>query len=103
MTMLSSTFHKRLAYCPPSVNYIGQQVTRSKKRLGYASKKLWLERLDEMLPYAPHSALLSLIFDLGYLGNTTQTLLPSVNTIARGMFCGAKYTHHTFTPIIKHH
>ena len=31
------------------------------------------------------------------------TLLLSVNTlIARGMFCGAKYTHHTFTPIIKH-
>ena len=31
------------------------------------------------------------------------TLLPSVSTlIARGMFCGAKYTHHTFTPIIKH-
>ena len=31
------------------------------------------------------------------------TLLPSVNTlIARGMFCSAKYTHHTFTPIIKH-
>ena len=31
------------------------------------------------------------------------TLLPSVNTlIARGMFCGAKYTHHTFTLIIKH-
>ena len=30
-------------------------------------------------------------------------LLPSVDTIARGMFCGAKYTHHTFiTPIIKH-
>ena len=34
-------------------------------------------------------------------GNTT--LLPSVNTlIARGMFCGAKYTHHTVIPIIKH-
>ena len=31
------------------------------------------------------------------------TLLPSVNTlITRGMFCDAKYTHHTFTPIIKH-
>ena len=31
------------------------------------------------------------------------TWLPSVNTLtARGMFCGAKYTHHTFTPIIKH-
>ena len=30
------------------------------------------------------------------------TLLPSVNTIALGMFCGARYTHHTFTPIIKH-
>ena len=31
------------------------------------------------------------------------TLLPSINTlIARGMFCGSKYTHHTFTPIIKH-
>ena len=30
-------------------------------------------------------------------------LLPSVNTlIARGMFCGAKFNHHTFTPIIKH-
>ena len=30
-------------------------------------------------------------------------LLPSVNTIARGMFYGAKDTHHTFTPIIKHY
>ena len=31
------------------------------------------------------------------------TLLPSVNTlIARGIICGAKYIHHTFTPIIKH-
>jgi len=31
------------------------------------------------------------------------TLLPSVSTlIARGLFCGAKYTHHTFIPIIKH-
>ena len=30
------------------------------------------------------------------------TLLPSVSTIAQGMFCGAKYTHHTFTPGIKH-
>ena len=31
------------------------------------------------------------------------TLLPSVNTlIARGMFCGARYTRHTFTPNIKH-
>ena len=27
------------------------------------------------------------------------TLLPSVNTlVARGMFCGDRYTHHTFTP-----
>ena len=32
-----------------------------------------------------------------------RTLLPSVSTlIARGMFCGAKYTYHTFAPIIKH-
>ena len=30
------------------------------------------------------------------------TLLPSLNTVAQGMFCDAKYTHHTFTPIIKH-
>ena len=31
------------------------------------------------------------------------TLLPSANTlVARRMFCGAKYTRHTFTPIIKH-
>ena len=31
------------------------------------------------------------------------SLLPSVITlIARGVFCGAKYTHHTFTPTIKH-
>ena len=29
------------------------------------------------------------------------TLLPSVNTLI-ALFCGAKYTHHTFTPIIKH-
>ena len=43
---------------------------------------------------------------IGPVLNTIQyniTLLPSVNTlIARGMFCGAKYTHHTSTPIIKH-
>ena len=31
------------------------------------------------------------------------TLLPSVKTIALGIFCGAKYTHHTFSPVIKHH
>ena len=39
------------------------------------------------------------------LYNTTYNtpLLPSVNTIALGMFCGAKFTHHTLTPIIKHH
>ena len=30
------------------------------------------------------------------------TLLPSVNIIVRGTFCGAKYTHHTVTPIIKY-
>ena len=30
------------------------------------------------------------------------TLLTSVNTIARGIFCGARYTQHSFTPIIKH-
>ena len=32
-----------------------------------------------------------------------STLLPSVNTIALGMFHDAKYTHYTFTPITKHH
>jgi len=32
----------------------------------------------------------------------STTLLPSVTIIARGMFCGARYTHHTFTPVIKH-
>ena len=31
------------------------------------------------------------------------TLLPSVSTIALGMFRGAKYTHHTCMPIIKRH
>ena len=32
-----------------------------------------------------------------------KTLLPSVNIlIARGMFCSAKCTHHTITPIINH-
>ena len=40
--------------------------------------------------------------------NTVQyntILLPSVNIIARRMFCGAKYTHHMYvsTPITKHH
>ena len=39
----------------------------------------------------------------GQIGRITgrvynTTLLPGV----KGMFCGAKYTHHTFTPIIKH-
>ena len=46
---------------------------------------------------------LSSCSDIGQTGSRTvynTTLLPSVNTlIARGMFCGAKYTHHTFTPI----
>ena len=38
-----------------------------------------------------------------YLLFYNTTLLPSVNTlIARGMFCDARYTHHTLTPIIKH-
>ena len=31
------------------------------------------------------------------------TLLPRVSTTALGMLCDARYTHHTFTPIIKHH
>ena len=31
------------------------------------------------------------------------TLLPSVNAVAGGVFCGAKCTHPTFMPIIKHH
>ena len=31
------------------------------------------------------------------------TLLPSVNTTALGMLCGAKYTHHSFTPVTKDH
>ena len=49
--------------------------------------------------------------DLGFHGQTEDiqyniqysvTLFPNVSTlISRGMFCGAKYTHHTFTPIIK--
>ena len=30
-------------------------------------------------------------------------LLPIVNTTGLGMFYGARYTHHKFTPIIKHH
>ena len=35
--------------------------------------------------------------------NNNITVLLNVNTlIARGLFCSAKYTHHTFTPIIKH-
>ena len=35
--------------------------------------------------------------------NITLSLLPSVSTlIALGMFSGAKYTHYTFTSIIKH-
>ena len=43
------------------------------------------------------------IFFNNTIYNITLTLLPSVNTlIVRGTFCGVKYTHHTFTPIIKH-
>ena len=33
--------------------------------------------------------------------NTVITSLPSVSAVALGMFCGAKYTHHTFKTIIK--
>ena len=39
------------------------------------------------------------------LGKTQSTmqydtaLLPSVSTVALGMFCGAKYIHHTFPPV----
>ena len=41
--------------------------------------------------------------DIQYNIQYSVTLLLSVNTlIARGMFCGAKYTHHTVTPILKH-
>ena len=29
--------------------------------------------------------------------------MPIVNTIARGMICGAKDTHRTFTPIMTHY
>ena len=33
----------------------------------------------------------------------STSLVPSVNTIALGMFSGVKYTHHTVTPITKRH
>ena len=35
--------------------------------------------------------------------NNNTTLLPSVSTVALEMVCGARYTHHTFTPILKYH
>ena len=41
--------------------------------------------------------------DTAYEHPDSTTLLPTVNTIAWGIFCGAKYTHHTFIPIMKHH
>ena len=37
-----------------------------------------------------------------YNTNYNTTLLPNVITITVGMFCDAKYTHHTFMPIVKH-
>ena len=30
----------------------------------------------------------------------STTSMPSVSVIAQGLFCGAKYAHHTFLPII---
>ena len=36
-----------------------------------------------------------------YAMQYNTTVLLSVNTIALGMFCGAKYTHHTFMPTTK--
>ena len=54
-----------------------------------------------MSPWYNHNDWLGIKHQLAIQYNIT--LLPSVNTlIARGMFCGAKYAHHTFTPIIKH-
>ena len=44
------------------------------------------------------------VFHVTLIQYYNTTLLPSVSAIAVGMLCsGAKYTHHTFTPIIKHH
>ena len=42
------------------------------------------------------------LVQITYIKKQTQTtLLPSVNTVALRMFCGAKYIHRTFTPIIR--
>ena len=63
----------------------------------------------QIVDHAPVVARLAMFQDSAVEGCVTCTrthntaLLPSVNTTALGMFCGAKYTHHTFMPIITHH
>ena len=50
-----------------------------------------------------HSTDHSLIPQARAIIQYNTTLLPGFSTLtARGMFCGAKYIHHTFIPIIKH-
>ena len=56
--------------------------------------------MDQAISLMAHHGMVSLRSCLLQC-NTVITLLPSVNTIALGMFCGAKYTHHTFMPVVK--
>ena len=55
--------------------------------------KFWLYRfLPGLKCILCHATLYSFFY--------STTLLPNVSVIAQGLFCGAEYTHHTFTPII---
>ena len=38
-----------------------------------------------------------------YLFIQYDNFIANINTIALGMFCGTKYTHHIFMTIIRHH
>ena len=59
--------------------------------------------IDERLLCVPSAAVWLLQWGTYNTIQYNTTVLPSVNTIALGMFCGFKWTHHIFTPIIKHH
>ena len=85
--------HRSLCHWRPALHR-DKQCTQHPKADVYISQQF----RGALLPHLNHRSL-----STQYITIYNITLLPSVNTLtAPGMFCGAKYSHHTFTPIIKH-
>ena len=80
-----------------------EQVTKSVSKTEKWSIDL-MSRTQKTSIYSLFDGVFITMFSVLYtVIQYNTTLLPNVNTIALGMFCRAKYTHHTFTAIIKQH